>query len=256
MSTVNEKMTALANAIRGKTGITNKLTLDEMTVAVQGIQTGGEGSSASPKDVNFYDYDGTLLHSYTVAEAQALTELPPLPERAGLVCQGWNWTLDDIKAHNRAVDVGATYITDDGKTRLYIKIAAEGGMDVPLYFSQTIANGVIIDWGDGSVTQTLGGTGNVNTVHTYASIGEYVISLEVADGCTLGLGNDSGSYCVLGSSDNNSIVYCNMLQKVEVGASVTKIASYTFRPCYSLSNISIPDGVTIIGLNAFRDWHQ
>ena len=213
---------------------------------------GGGGSSVSPKDVNFYDYDGTLLHSYTVAEAQALSELPPLPTQKGLVCQGWNWTLDDIKAHNRAVDVGATYITDDGKTRLYIKIAAEGRMDVPLYFQQTVANGVTIDWGDGSTTETLSGTGKVNTVHTYASIGEYVISLDVVDGCELGLGHKTPSYCVLGSTGNNGLVYCNMLQKVEVGNGVTSIGDYAFYNCCSLASITIPDGVTSIGANAFN----
>ena len=213
---------------------------------------GSGGSTATEKGVNFYDYDGTLLHSYTVAEAQALTELPPLPEQEGLICQGWNWTLDDIKAHNRAVDVGATYITDDGKTRLYIRIAAEGRMSVPLYFSQTVANGVTIDWGDGSAAETSSGTGNVNKVHTYARIGEYVISLDVVDGCTLGLGKNQASYCVLGSTGNNGKVYCNMLQKVEVGNGVTSIGNYAFAYCYSLASIIIPDSVTSIGDSALH----
>ena len=29
-------------------------------------------------DVNFYDYDGTLLYAYTLAQLQSLKELPPL----------------------------------------------------------------------------------------------------------------------------------------------------------------------------------
>lgn len=40
MATVNEKMTALADAVRSKTSRTDALTLDEMTVAVQGIDVG------------------------------------------------------------------------------------------------------------------------------------------------------------------------------------------------------------------------
>jgi hypothetical protein len=247
---LTELFTAIADSIRGKTGGSDKIPAENFPEAIDGIQAGGS-SSASPKDVNFYDYDGTLLHSYTVAEAQALSELPPLPEQEGLICQEWNYTLDEIKAHNRPLDIGATYITDDGKTRLYIKIAAEGRMDVPLYFSQTVANGVTIDWGDGSATETLSGTGNKNTVHTYASIGEYVISLDVVDGCTLGWGRGSSSYCVLGSTGVTGRVYCNMLQKVEVGNGVTSIDSYAFYYCYSLTSITIPNGVTSIGSNSF-----
>lgn len=41
MATVNEKMTALANAIRTKSGATGKLSLDGMISAVNGISTGG-----------------------------------------------------------------------------------------------------------------------------------------------------------------------------------------------------------------------
>jgi hypothetical protein len=220
-----------------------------MTYAFKATESGGK--SVKEKDVNFYDYDGTLLYSYTLAQAQALTELPPLPEREGLVCQGWNWTLDDIKAHNRAVDVGATYITDDGKTRLYIKIAAEGRMSVPLRFVQTVANGVTIDWGDGSATKTRSENGNITEVHTYARIGEYVITLDVVDGCTLVLGSEESSYCVLGSTGYDNKVYCNMLQKVEVGKGVSRIGSYAFCNCFSLASIVIPDGVKSIGSYGF-----
>lgn len=39
MATVNEKMTALADAVRGKTGDTDKLTLDEMTSAITNYTT-------------------------------------------------------------------------------------------------------------------------------------------------------------------------------------------------------------------------
>lgn len=142
-------------------------------------------------------------------------------------------------------------VIGDGKTYLYIKIAAEGRMTVPLYFSQTVANGVTIDWGDGSATQTLSGTGNINTTHTYSEIGEYTISLNPSSGCTLGLGHNTDSYCVMGSTDNNGRVYCNMLQAVEIGKNVTSIGNYAFYYCYSLSSIVIPDSVTSIGGRAF-----
>ena len=225
--------------------------LGTVTVNVP-TSSGGATPSAKWNDVTFIDYDGTVLYSYSLTEAQALTELPALPAHDGLVCQGWNWTLDKVKALTRPMNVGAMYITDDGKTRLYIRIAAEGRMNVPLYFSQTVAGGVTIDWGDGSGTQTRTGTGSVSATHTYPGVGDYVITLDPADGCTLGLGSGSSSYCVMGSTGNNGKVYCNMLQKVELGRGVTSIGDYAFYSCYSMTSVTIPDGVTRIGSSAFQ----
>jgi hypothetical protein len=142
-------------------------------------------------------------------------------------------------------------VIGDGKTYLYIKIAEKGRMKVPLCFSQTVANGVTIDWGDGSATQTLSGTGNKYTTHTYADIGEYTISLNPANGCTLGFGHNSYSYCVMGSTENNGRVYCNMLQAVEIGKNVTSISNGAFYNCHSLASVVIPSSVTSIGIIAF-----
>jgi hypothetical protein len=183
-----------------------------------------------------------------------LAELPELPTQEGLICQEWNWNLADAQeyvAEYGVIEVGATYITDDGKTRLYIEIATKGRMDVPLFIQQTITNGVTIDWGDGSATETLSGTGNVNTTHKYADIGKYAITLDVAEGCVLSLGYGSSSYCVMGSTSNYGRAYCNMLQKVEIGDSVTSIGNSAFYYCYSLSSVIIPNSVTSIGNSAF-----
>lgn len=204
------------------------------TLEAGGGGGGGSAPSAKWNDVTFIDYDGTVLYSYTLAQAKAMTDLPQLPAHDGLVCQGWNWTLEAIKALNRPVTVGAMYITDDGATRLHIRIATVGRMTVPLYIRQTVENGVSIDWGDGSAAQTLSGTGNRNTMHTYADPGDYVISLMPNDGCTLSLGNNSSSYCVMGSTGNNGIVYCSMLQDVFVGESVTSIGGSAFYYCYGM----------------------
>ena len=228
-------------------------------IQVEGIFAGGGGetpASANWNDVTFIDYDGSALYSYTLAEAQELTELPALPSHDGLVCQGWNWTLEAIKSLNRPVTVGAMYITDDGATRLHIRIATVGRMTVPLYIGQTLANGVSIDWGDESAAETLAGTGNVNTSHTYAEPGDYIISLMPQDGCTLSFGDGSSSYCVMGSTGNNGKVYCNMLQDVYIGKNVTSISGYALGNCYSLASITIPNGVTFIGNGAFNNCYS
>ena len=199
-SEIDRIITAVGNAynkILEKGGTVPALqTVANLATAIDSIPAGGGGetpASAKWNDVTFIDYDGSVLYSYSLAEAQALTELPALPSHDGLVCQGWNWTLEAIKALNRPVTVGAMYITDDGATRLHIRIATVGRMTVPLYIGQTVANGVSIDWGDGSAAGTLAGTGNVNTSHTYAEPGDYIISLMPQDGCTLSFGSGSSS---------------------------------------------------------------
>ena len=254
LTRIKNAKAAIKAAIAGK-GVTvpDGTMLDGMASLIGEIQAGGGSVASVPKkDVNFYDYDGTRLYSYTVSEAQALTELPALPTQPGLVCQGWNWSLEDIKSMKRAVNVGSVYITDDGKTRLYITIAAEGRMAVPLHISQTVENGVAIDWGDGSAAETLSGTGNVNTTHTYESIGDYVITLDVANGCALGLGTKSTSAIVVGSNTAHK----NMLKKVEIGNNLTIIDTYAFSSCYSLSSVTIPNSVTSIGSGVFSSCYS
>lgn len=187
---------------------------------------------------------------------QNLTELPALPSHTGLTCQGWNWTLADIKAEGKETDVGAMYITDDGKTRLHIKIAAEGRMTVPLYFNQSVANGVEVNWGDGSSTVTFNGTGNISTSHTYSNIGEYVITLNPLNNCILSLGQlYTNSFTVLGPTDVSNECYLNMLQKVFLGKNITTLNGLVFYGC-NFSKITIPNGVIEIESNSFRECYS
>ena len=241
-----------ADSIRNKKRILDRFEINKKEKrlfldAIEEIKNNGGGSNVGnvlkEKDCNFYDYDGTLLYSYTKEEALALTELPPLPTQPGLICQEWNYTFEDMKSYVAdygVLNVGATYITDDGKTRLYITIAAEGRMDVPLRLQQSVSEGVIVDWGDGN-TETFSGTSATTLRHTYSKIGDYVISLEVVNG-TLTL-KGSGSYGIFADLKK---VYSNMLQKVEIGNSVTSIGNYAFYNCYSLVSIVIPNSITSI----------
>ena len=245
-------LTKVASAIREKGGTSDQLVYpDGFVTAIQAIQTGGGTKPGAPGDITFYDYDGTIVTSWTLEELVTKTALPDYPSHEGLTCQGWNWSLADLKTTNRKMNVGAMYITDDGATRLHIRIATVGRMTVPLYIGQTVANGVSIDWGDGSTAETLSGTGKVNTSHTYAEPGDYIISLMPDDGCTLSFGSNSNAYCIMGSAGDNGRVYCNMLQEVYVGKNVTTIRGYAFQYCYSLSSITIPDGITYISSSAF-----
>ena len=249
-------LSAIGNSIRAKTGKTNMIPPLSMPTEIESIQTSGGSSTVTTGDVNFYDYDGTVVVSYSLAEAQALTSLPAGPSHEGLTFQGWNYTLEKVKAFTRPMNVGATYTTTDGKTRIYITLGE--GRTSPLL--GCCPNGtVIVDWGDGTTPDTLTGTSTstiqYTTTHNYASPGNYVISLTVNGTCGfLGsyIGND---YCYLlkysTTADTRNRYYQNAITKIEIGDRVTSIGNYTFQNCYSLISVTIPDSVTSIGGYAF-----
>ena len=248
-------MTSTADAIRAKTGDAAAIPWDEVkgfADAVAAIETKPEDVEES--DVNFYDYDGTLLHSWTLAETATRTELPPLPSHDGLICQGWNWTLDEIKALGRKCVVGANYITDDGKTRLYIKVTDELASDVSLVFGQGADQGVTVDWGDGSEpTAYSSGNNMVRQTHQYAP-GDYVITLDPADDVGLFLGRNSSGENLLGAYNISNRPHCAVLRKVEIGRNFTTIGigSYTFYNCALLETITVPRTATKVGGEAFN----
>ena len=208
--------------------------------------------------VKFIDYDGTILHSYSVSDFMALSAMPSNPTHSGLTSQGWNWSLADAKTQltkypEAGLTIGQMYITDDGKTRLYVHF--EEGRLHP-YLGICPNGTVVVDWGDNSATSTITGD-SLTTVkyadHEYASAGDYVITLTVS----------SGSFVFYSPFDTSTIlnkdisvtlyihrVYTNCLQKVELGSNVS-IGSYAFGDCSSLTSITIPDGVTSIGSYAF-----
>ena len=237
----------IATAIAAK-GVTvpESAKLDEYPALIEQIPTGG--GSFVESDVNFYDYDGTLVASYTLNEAHNLTSLPTPPAHDGLTFQGWNYTLNKIKAATRSINVGATYITSDGKTHLKIRLTPVSGLSVTLYLNKSDSSTLTVEWGD-STTSTFTNSGNFNTgAHQYPSAGDYTIKLWISSGSgTFGFGHGSSSAYLLG----NSTVQKTLISSF-VGNNVTSIGNYAFNNCYSLTSITIPDGVTSIGSYAFR----
>ena len=217
---------------------------------ILGISSGGGGGVVSkpPKDVNFYDYDGTILYSYTIEEAKALTELPAGPQHEGLVFDGWNYTLDEIKAEDEICDVGAHYLTDDGKTRMYITTPLDD-FGIQLSFNNTTANGVTIEWGDGS-TSTISSTGHQLPTHTYATKGDYVIKINVTSG-TIDLARGNSSYNVMGQMGNIYRARVGALRKIEIGANVKKLTGYSFNYVTNLETITMPRVMTEVATYAF-----
>ena len=229
---------------------------DDIEITYVSPGGGGQIVEADLKDVNFYDYDGFRLYSYTASEFADLTALPANPSHDGLTAQGWNWSLADAKTYvnkYKRLNIGQCYITSDGKTRIYVELQ-QGRL------SPTIGLGVngtvVIDWGDGSSTSTITGTstGTLKTTsHTYLSPGKYVIVLTVS-GTAINIygGGNVGSYLFMKSASSTSAQnsgYLSTIQKIEIGEKIL-IGNYAFFYCYGLKSLTIPTSMSI-GTYAF-----
>lgn len=271
---LSDFLTDVADAIRSKKGTTALINPQNFSDEIASIESGGEKEEAPYNDVNFYDCDGKILHSYTWEEALALMELPPLPSRKGLICQGWNYTLDEIKSQSMCVcDVGAMYITDDDLIRIYVRIAGPNltdGVYIRLMYAATI------DWGDGTTT-TPTGTASIS-YHTYSEHGDYVITLSKA---TLGASGNQGvggiaafirkvecgsgisfrDYALRGAGIDcltlpyNCYTSGGLLQSSNIKAfifpSVSTAVPYQFARESNISKVSLPPKATNIGEYSF-----
>lgn len=182
--------------------------------------------------VKFYDYDGTVVYSYTAEDFLALTEMPANPTHEGLTAQGWNWSLANAKDYVSTFGnliVGQMYITDDSKTRIRLYNSEYGS-----YFVLGLkANGtstIVVNWGDGSDSEEYTATDDWFSgeylTHTYESDGYFTITVEVTDG-----------NIYIGTSSGNSI-----FKEVNIGSNVSGIGFYG---CTGLYSLTIPQGTDI-----------
>ena len=225
------------------------------------VNVSGSSSSDPINDVNFYDYDGTIVKSYSASDFANLSALPENPSHTGLTAQGWNWTLADAKTHVASyneLNIGQMYTTSDGKTRIYIKLT-EGRISPILMLYLNNNSELDIDWGDDSAHSTFTSTSAdyKSERHNYALAGEYVIAITVVSGSFV-IQSQSTSYNTFFTDGRNNVlssdrVYLNSIQKIEIGTGITSIGQYAFSYCTALSSITIPDTVTSIGICAFQN---
>lgn len=244
----DETLTQIADAIREKTSSNGSYKPGEMPDAILEISTySGEGADPN-KPIRFYGPYGELIYSYTEKEFDEFGGLPPLPEYKGLICQGWNWTAENILAAGGETEVGSLFITDDGSTRIYVE-PVEETLTPKIGFRQMEANSVEVDWGDGSPLETSDVVGKdtiVSIEHQYSRPGSYIIRLIPKDDADFTFLGDSCSTRILHKNpdyDHANKAYGNTIRKIELGKGITEFTGRCFFS-YSLESITIPEGIT------------
>ncbi len=240
----------------GTINITTNGTHDVTNYASANVSV--ESAKIESKDVDFIDYDGTIVYSYTKAEFLALTEMPANPSHTGLTSQGWNWTLQDAKTYVTNYGqhvIGQMYVTDDGKTRLYVELL-ENALEPTVGLG--VNGSVTIDWGDGNTSTVTGSSldTRVDTSHAYSSAGKYIIKVytnNVSTTYKILVGNSTGSALIwdgVASGSNSNSMYHSALKKIEIGNNVS-IGTTSFNYLTNLETITIPYEITSLPMNVF-----
>lgn len=213
------------------------------------------------KLANFIDYDGTILYSYNATEFASLSALPANPTHTGLTAQGWNYTKAQISTQltampNDPIYVGQMYTTSSGATE--VDITLDNSDFLSPYLCIAPNGTVVVDWGDGSSTNTLTGSSNTALVyqqHTYSQTGDYTIKLTVSSGKFTfynSASNYAGVLRTINAANDRSRnkAYSSTITAIRLGTGAN-VGSNAFAHCYSMRSITIPSAITSIGNNAF-----
>lgn len=162
------------------------------------------------------------------------------------------WLEDFIEAAQAGGGGGAwdKEPPDDGKTRLYIDLIS-GSLSPVLTLK--LNGSAVVDWGDGSDTDTLTGeNAAVTKSHTYEKAGKYIITMSVTGSASI-FGSSSYSKILSDSTSygNSGKAYLYTLKKAILRSGFT-LSDYAFNGCASLERVDLPTSITEIPKNAFN----
>ncbi len=264
---LTDKLTAIADAIRSKTGESSTLTLPEMAQAIEDIPTGS--AVVTEQALNLYDWEGTLLKSYTAEEALALTALPApadCPMYAAvdhelLLFQEWNWSLANIKSWltnnpNEKLNVVAIYTTSDSENHNYwANPRGEGSAKISMQKRATtnLANAVFKNYYSLkrlSVPNlvTYVGSGTLNNCYNLQFVG-LPNGVERIDDNAFQNDHNLQSICLpngITAISNQAFQYCSHMESITIPDTVTTIGNSVFKYCFALKNVHLSKSATSI----------
>ena len=217
--------------------------LDEYDTYIENI-SGGGSDIALDNDVNFYDYDGTIVKSYTKDDFLELTSMPDNPTHEDLISQGWNWTLEEAKdfvSEYGYAEIGQMYKPSDDKIHIFTTLYND--YKTP-YVGFAINGTATIEWGDGTTDNVSGSSTStyIYIQHTYSTSGKYEIKISSNTNIYLG-GSGNSPYLLTNSttpSTNN--IYKETIEKIYLSSNVY-INSYSFIGLSNLKYIIIPKDI-------------
>ena len=223
----DSKLQDIAVAIQNKDG-GGTMTVDQMPTRVAAISTIPEKPDPNGA-LLLMDWEGTILQSYTHAEAMALESLPdiedtpyyPLVDHELLEFQEWTETLAYAQDYLRNRPYGqfelkAIYTTTDGQNHNYWR-NSELTLSSHIYMQKR-----------GS------GIGSYNAFMNYFPLEKINIP--------------NSAITLLSSCFRN----CQSLRNVNLPSGLETIQAYSFLGCSSLIDINIPNTVSSIGDSAFQ----
>lgn len=248
---LTDKLTAIGNAIRTKTGGSALISLSDMPAEILSIETGG--APLQNPALILMDWEGTKLAEYSRDDALALTELPApntlkpyaYVDHEFQTFRAWNWDLITIKEWiqehmSTPLNVGAVYTTTDSADHNYW------------------ANPRLIT--ANTVSRKKRGTafnGN-NECQNYKSLrygsfpdGNTTIPGYFFNGCFslqfVAVPNN------IETVEMNVFTDCHSLKKVILPSGLQTIGNLAFYNDFSMTEIIIPSTVTEISGGAFRE---
>lgn len=224
----------IANAIRSKNGETSLYKPSQMSTKISELESSDSVNPNNP--IIIYDYDGTIIHSYSKNDFLNLTEYPVAPTHEDIIFDEYNWSLNDAKTYlstHNSLNIGAIYKTPNKETIIYLNVLEGINLNLKFYLNGSVT----VDWGDGTTSNVSGSYATVTTTKTGLSGGLHKIKIipNENDTFTRFSGTNNGADIVQGDDTGKS--YINSIMKIVLGK--VSLNGSAFRACRGLSEVVI-----------------